>query len=514
MKRRSDSRPAPKNLLSGEQRLNKLLAAAGLGSRRQVDELIEQGRVEVDGVVADHLGTKVDTEKNKVSVDGVLLKKFRPVYFALHKPAGILCTNRDPKGRPRAIDLIPGHHRLFSVGRLDASSVGLLLMTNDGELTQRLTHPKHGVPKTYFVVVAGHIDNAALKRLQRGIYLAEGLAKVEGAKVRRERKGATELEITLCEGKNREIRRVLARLGNKVVTLRRLSIGPLKLADMPEGAYRPLTQEEVASLYRAADEAAKARRKKKDKDEATDSETPGKGTPKTASTDRLEKATKTKRAAKPAKASVRVEAKPTSTPSTIQSERDPFAWDDDDALLAASPFGDQTDLHSQEDDEDFDESDFDNSGFDTDDEDASETDTSGMVLVREGGRSPRGGKVIDYGDDETPSRPAKSGFPKKSARKFDKGSRGFKKSTFRSGERSGGDRDERPNRKGFKKRGTKKFGGKKFGGKKSAPTSRGLKGSRKGGLSAGRAGKPTGKRSAGPRSSTSPRGGKPKRGKR
>ncbi len=513
MKRRPDSRPAPQNLLSGEQRLNKLLAAAGLGSRRQVDELIEQGRVEIDGVVADHLGTKVDTEKSKVSVDGVQLKKFRPVYFALHKPAGILCTNRDPKGRPRAIDLIPGHHRLFSVGRLDASSVGLLLMTNDGELTQRLTHPKHGVPKTYFVVVAGQIDNQALKRLQRGIYLAEGLAKVEGAKIRRERKGATELEITLCEGKNREIRRVLARLGNKVVTLRRLSIGPLKLADLPESAYRPLTQDEVAGLYRAADEAAKARRKRKaESDESSDKEASEKGTRK-PTVDRLEKIAKPKRATKATTASPRIELKSTEKSKAIKSERDPFAWDDDDALLAASPFGDQTDLHSDEDD-DFDEDDFDAMGDDLDGSESGNQDTSGMTLVREGGSKTRGGKVIDYGD-EAPSRPAKPGFPKKSSRKSDTGSRGFKKSTFRNDERSGSDREDRPNRKGFKKRPTKKFGGKKFGGKKAAPAGRGFKGSRKGASSTGRAGKPLGKRSsAGPRSSSVPRSGKPKRGKR
>ena len=243
-----------------EHRINKVLAAAGLGSRRQVDELIEQGRVEIDGKVITQVGTKVDPATARITVDGELLKKHRPVYFALNKPEGVLCTNRDPQGRPRVIDFVPNQSRLFPVGRLDASSTGLILLTNDGELAQRLAHPKHGIPKRYAVVVAGQVEVDALKRLQRGIYIAEGKTKVDHAKLKKVRKGSSELEITLSEGKNREIRRVLARLGHKVVSLQRIAIGPLKLSDLPDGAYRPLSNQEVAGLYEAVDEIRRARK--------------------------------------------------------------------------------------------------------------------------------------------------------------------------------------------------------------------------------------------------------------
>ncbi|MCU0715378.1 MAG: pseudouridine synthase [Pirellula sp.] len=281
-KRTTDATPS---FLSGEQRINKLLAAAGLGSRRQVDELITEGRVEIDGKVISQVGIKVDADKAKILVDGEPLKRHRPVYYAVHKPAGVLCTNSDPEGRPRVIDLVPAQARLFPVGRLDASSTGLILLTNDGELAQRLAHPKHCVPKTYFVVVAGQVEKEAMRRLQRGIYLAEGVARVDGATIRKVRKGCTEIDITLSEGKNREIRRVLARLGHKVVVLRRTSIGPLKLADMPEGAHRPLQDREVAALYQAVEEIKRARnqdrreRKKRNTENELASGTPKAGKP-------------------------------------------------------------------------------------------------------------------------------------------------------------------------------------------------------------------------------------------
>ena len=242
------------------QRINKVLAAAGLGSRRQVDELIEQGRVEIDGKVITQVGVKVDLSTASISVDGQLLKQHRPVYYALHKPEGVLCTNRDPQGRPRVIDFVPNQHRLFPVGRLDASSTGLILLTNDGELAQQLAHPKHEIPKRYAVIVVGQVEIDALKRLERGIYLAEGKAQVDQAKLKKVRKTSTELEITLSEGKNREIRRVLARLGHKVVSLKRIAIGPLKLADLPEGAYRPLSVHEVQGLYQAVDDIRRERK--------------------------------------------------------------------------------------------------------------------------------------------------------------------------------------------------------------------------------------------------------------
>ncbi len=266
------------SVLTGEQRINKLLAAAGLGSRRQVDELITDGRVEIDGKTITQVGVKVDADTAKISVDGEPLKRHRPLYFAVHKPAGVLCTNSDPEGRPRVIDLVPGHSRLFPVGRLDSSSTGLILLTNDGELAQRLAHPRNSVPKSYYVVVAGQVEMDSMRRLQRGIYLAEGFARVDGAKIRRVRKGCTEIEITLSEGKNREIRRVLARLGHKVITLRRLAIGPLRLATLPEGSYRPLSQDEVAQLYNAVEEIKKEKKiQRKEKDRHRSAEMNGLG---------------------------------------------------------------------------------------------------------------------------------------------------------------------------------------------------------------------------------------------
>lgn len=273
--RKSGRPPQGGGLLQGPQRLNRVLAAAGLGSRRQVEELIEQGRIEIDGKTCVEFHRRVDPVASTIRVDGEVLRQQRPTYLMLNKPAGVLCTNRDPEGRIRAIDLVPDGSRLFPVGRLDRSSKGLLLLTNDGELAQQLTHPKYGVPKTYFVVVQGQLDPAQLLRLRKGIYLSEGVARVEGARIRAIRKGTTELEMTLTEGKNREIRRVLARVGNKVLLLRRVAIGPLRLADLPEGAHRPLIASEVAALYAAVErarqdrkEAKKGSRKGRDEPEA------------------------------------------------------------------------------------------------------------------------------------------------------------------------------------------------------------------------------------------------------
>lgn len=235
-------------LAAGPQRLNKILAAAGLGSRRSVDELIETGRVEVDGVVCDRLGTKVDAATAKIFVDGEPLNMADAVYYAVNKPAGVLCTNRDPQGRPRAVDLVPTDKRLFCIGRLDQHSTGLLLLTNDGTLAQRLTHPKFGVQKKYRVLVAGAIDEESLAKLRKGIYLAEGKTQVDAIKIRKQTATATDLEMILSEGKNREIRRVLARFGHKVLRLQRIAVGPVKLATLAEGEYRLLTSGEIEAL--------------------------------------------------------------------------------------------------------------------------------------------------------------------------------------------------------------------------------------------------------------------------
>lgn len=237
----------------GPERLQKVLAAAGLGSRRQCEELILTGRVEVDRKTVTELGIKVDPIQQQVRVDGVALPQPDRVYYAVHKPPGVVCTNRDPAGRPRVVDLVPSPElRLFPVGRLDLHSEGLILLTNDGELANRLMHPRYGVEKTYRVMVAGRPTPAVLAELRTGVHLAEGVARASSVTVKKELKQSTVLEIVLKEGRNREIRRVLARVGHKVLRLLRLAIGPVRIGDLPSGGFRRLTRQEVDALRQAS----------------------------------------------------------------------------------------------------------------------------------------------------------------------------------------------------------------------------------------------------------------------
>ncbi len=246
---------------AGPERLQKALAAAGLGSRRQCEELITAGRVEVDRRVVTELGTRVDPLRQQIRVDGVPLARPKLVYYAVNKPVGILCTNRDPSGRPRVVDLVPTKDaRLFTIGRLDLHSDGLILVTNDGELANRLTHPRYGVRKTYRVVVAGRPERDVLQKLLQGVHLAEGVARAERVKSKAFHKESTLLEMVLREGKNREIRRVLASVGHKVLRLTRIAVGPVRLGTLPTGACRRLTREEVAALQREGHSSARFER--------------------------------------------------------------------------------------------------------------------------------------------------------------------------------------------------------------------------------------------------------------
>ncbi|NQU21103.1 MAG: rRNA pseudouridine synthase [Candidatus Nealsonbacteria bacterium] len=234
------------------ERLQKVLAAAGVGSRRQCEELILAGRVEVDRKMVTELGTRVDPTDQEIRLDGQALPKTKRVYYALNKPTGVVSTNSDPAGRPRVIDLIPSQKaRLFTVGRLDFHSEGLILVTNDGELANRLTHPRYGVEKTYRVQVAGRPTREILAKLRQGVRLAEGFARVEGVRVKSRHKESAILEMVLREGRNREIRRVLARVGHKVLRLVRVAVGPVKLGNLPPGEHRQLTRDELAALRRA-----------------------------------------------------------------------------------------------------------------------------------------------------------------------------------------------------------------------------------------------------------------------
>jgi 23S rRNA pseudouridine2605 synthase len=243
------------------QRLQRVMAAAGIGSRRECETIIEEGRVEVDGEIVVTLGSKVDPNKQTIKVDGSEVKQERLQYFMLNKPPGVLSTSNDPSGRIRVIDLIMTKNRVYNVGRLDQSSEGLILVTNDGELANRLTHPRYGVEKKYHVQVTGQPDVADLKTLVDGVYLAEGKAKASSAKFIRKGKESSWIEITLTEGRNREIRRLLAKIGHKVRTLKRVSIGPLKIKDLPSGAHRELTYTELNALKKAT--SGKPLRRKK-----------------------------------------------------------------------------------------------------------------------------------------------------------------------------------------------------------------------------------------------------------
>jgi 23S rRNA pseudouridine2605 synthase len=241
------------------ERLNKFLAHAGVGSRRHCDDLIRRGRVTVGGQVVRELGTKIEADDAEVCVDGQPLQVERAVHWAVNKPRGILCTNFDPAGRPRAIDLVPHvHQRVYTVGRLDEDSEGLLLLTNDGDLAHRLMHPRFGVEKTYIVQVAGRPSREDLQQLLQGVWLSDGHVKARHVRRLKSQGDSTWLEVVLSEGKNREIRRMLARLNHKVLRLKRTAIGPVLLGRLASGRSRPLTKAELSRLRRASNRRTRA----------------------------------------------------------------------------------------------------------------------------------------------------------------------------------------------------------------------------------------------------------------
>jgi 23S rRNA pseudouridine2605 synthase len=229
-------------------RLQKLLAQAGIGSRRACEELIAEGRVTVNGksVV---LGARVDPERDRIVVDGVAVS-VRPglVYYLLNKPRGVVTTAADPQGRPTVVDLVPPEPRVFPVGRLDQDSEGLLLLTNDGDLTHRLTHPRFGVDKEYVVEVEGRPSRGAVRRLREGVDLEDG--RTAPAKVALV--APTLLRLTIHEGRKRQVRRMCEAVGHPVVRLVRTRVGPLRDQGLGPGEWRPLDRDEVRALERAA----------------------------------------------------------------------------------------------------------------------------------------------------------------------------------------------------------------------------------------------------------------------
>jgi 23S rRNA pseudouridine2605 synthase len=235
------------------ERLNKVLAHAGVGSRRHCEELITAGRVSVDGRPVRELGTRADPANQRICVDGQPIHMEKHVYWLVNKPPGYLSSSYDPDGRPLVLDLVPQiSQRVYTVGRLDEASEGLILLTNDGDLAHRLMHPRFGVEKTYLVQVAGTPTAADLNRLLQGVWLSEGHVKARKVRRLKNQGDSTWLRIVLNEGKNREIRRMLARLDHKVLRLRRIALGPVELEALPVGKARRLVLGEVQALRAAA----------------------------------------------------------------------------------------------------------------------------------------------------------------------------------------------------------------------------------------------------------------------
>ena len=233
-------------------RLQKVLARAGVGSRRTNEMMIAEGRVTVNDEVA-VLGRRVDPEHDRVALDGVpVVVDTSIVHWVLNKPAGYVTTARDTHDRPTVLELVPGEPRVFPVGRLDLETEGLLLLTNDGELAQLLSHPSHGVEKEYFVEVEGKPSPASLRALRTGIELDDGPTRPAQAKILQESsRGTTALTIVVKEGRKRMVRRMCAAVGHPVVRLARTRIGPLRDPHLAPGAWRVLTTDEVRALYAA-----------------------------------------------------------------------------------------------------------------------------------------------------------------------------------------------------------------------------------------------------------------------
>ena len=244
-----------------KQRLQKVLAAAGVDSRRNCEQIILEGSVRVNRKVVDILPAFVDPDEDVITVNGRRIKAAEKLYFLLNKPKGVICSNRDPQGRRKAIDLIPTDARIFCVGRLDIDTTGLIILTNDSELANKLTHPRYELPKTYTVCVKGRIEPEAVEKLKKGIWLSEGKTSRAGVKIAKRNFRESLVEITIEQGLNRQIRRMFAKVGFPVKSLKRTRIGKLNCRGLGVGRYRRLSQAEIAHLAKAR----KTRPAKRDK---------------------------------------------------------------------------------------------------------------------------------------------------------------------------------------------------------------------------------------------------------
>ncbi|MCX6456909.1 MAG: pseudouridine synthase [Actinobacteria bacterium] len=234
-----------------EMRLNKIIADAGITSRRGADELIADGRVTVDGRPIRELGAKIDPDNHEVAVDGETIERsLTKSYLVLHKPKGVLSTMYDPEGRPSLADFIDlRKERLFHVGRLDKDSEGLILLTNDGDLTFRATHPSFGLEKTYIIEFEGRLETGVDKVLLKGVELEDGMGRVLSFK----QLSANWIEVKIHEGRYHIIRRLMEAVGVEVLRLIRTNFGPISLGDTPEGRWRDLNEQELLNIQKALD---------------------------------------------------------------------------------------------------------------------------------------------------------------------------------------------------------------------------------------------------------------------
>ena len=236
------------------ERLQKILARAGIASRREAEKWIQEGRVSVNGAVVTKLGTQADAGQDKIKVDGKLIARPTLRYLLFHKPPGMIISLRDPEGRPHLgqwLEALGRKGRLFPVGRLDFNSSGLLLLTNDGELAQKLTHPRYGVRKVYQVKISGCPSESDLERLRKGIRLDDGWTAPAEVRVVKLLNKKAWLELEIREGRYREVRRMFEALSFFVERLVRVRMGPLRLGSLGPGEYRPLSQQEISALKKA-----------------------------------------------------------------------------------------------------------------------------------------------------------------------------------------------------------------------------------------------------------------------
>lgn len=234
-------------------RINKFIAHAGIASRRKVDEMIEAGKVTVNGKKA-ALGQQVDPQKDEIKVNDKVIKSQEIFeYIILNKPKGVTSTAQDKHAARTVWDLVESNVRLYPVGRLDKESTGLILLTNDGDLRNRLTHPRYHVEKAYEVVYLGRVDNTTIGRIEKGIELEEGKTRKARVKTLSTNEHKTILQITLFEGRKRQIRRMAEKLHLHILSLKRIAVGPVSLGGLESGKFRKLTNEELTALKKAAD---------------------------------------------------------------------------------------------------------------------------------------------------------------------------------------------------------------------------------------------------------------------